>query len=113
MAFGMQIYNDDNTVAYNSVSPGGVFVQYIIMSPGTSDTLNYVYFPLDWASSPGGSTTRAGKRLVIVPMLVGSHRWSISAGFFEANQPPYVSWYNSAIPSGITRTQTILMVFAQ
>ena len=37
MAYGMQIYNEDNTIAYDSSSPGGVFVQFVTL-PNDSTT---------------------------------------------------------------------------
>ena len=119
MAYGMQIYNTDNSLAYDSTSAGGVFVQYIIMPPGDgSITPLYpttVSFPLDWAPGeyiPGGP--QRGRTIMLIPLIIGTHGWDLSMGYYENGAVPRVQWYEDNITApGIERSQTILMVFVK
>lgn len=118
MAYGMKIYNPDNTLAYDSTSPGGTFVQYILMPPtGTVSSTNpaTVNFPLDWAPGeyiPGGP--QRGRTITIQPLVIGSHKWLFSSGYYQSGQVPSLSWYDDPyLPPGISRAQSILMVFVK
>ena len=106
MAYGMKIYYSDNTVAFDSTSPGGVFVKYIILPPGTShiDTNATEYFSSDYV----------GKTLIIYPLVLGSHYWYYDPGYAPSNQAPVLRWYDDRyIAPGVQRKSTILMVLAK
>jgi hypothetical protein len=113
MAYGMQIYNTDNSLAYDSTSPGGVFVKFITM-PGTTtyiDTAKIEYLPFEYAFNPATSTS--AETLIVVPTVYGDHYWSVSYGYSSSGQVPYISWNDKRyMPAFTQRATTILMVFA-
>jgi hypothetical protein len=108
MAYGMQIYNSDNSLAYDSTSPGGVFIRFVVLPPGTS------HVTVETAGKENFTIEYASKTLVIYPLVIGSHYWSLFAGNAGSNQTPNITWYdNTYMPPGESRKQTILMVFAK
>lgn len=119
MAYGMQIYNEDNSLAYDSTSPGGVFVQYIVMPAGNGSVQplypTIVNFPLEWAPGeyiPGGP--QRGREIILIPLIIGTHGWYQSTGYYEAGQQPNVKWFDDTyVAPGIARSQTVLMVFVK
>jgi hypothetical protein len=106
MAYGMKIYNADNTLAYDSTSKGGVFVRYVVLPAGTTyiDTRATVPFGMEYAS----------KTITIFPLVLGSHYWYWFPGSVEGNQTPELSWYDERyMAPSVQRKNTILMVFAK
>lgn len=106
MAYGMKIYNSDDTLAYDSTSPGGVFVRYVVLSAGTSHI-----------DSPGSETFPAayiGRNFVIYPLVLGNHYWYFGNGNIQSGQVPELMWYDDRyIAPGIQRKSTILMVLVK
>lgn len=106
MAYGMTIYNPDGySVAYDSTSPGGVFVQFIVMPITASSTeptivnLNAAYI---------------GKIITLYPLQSGDHTYSFTPGSSESGQVPNVMyWSKNSVADFNSRKQTILMVFAK
>lgn len=113
MAYGMQIYNTDNTLAYDSTSPPGVFVKFITL-PGSTTYINspkIEYLPIEYAFNPATSTS--AETLIVIPTVYGDHTWSVSYGYSSSGQVPYISWYDKPyMPAFTQRSATILMVFA-
>lgn len=103
MAYGMQIYNTNNTLAYDSTSPGGVFVRFILMPPSTTymNSPKVETLPLAYAG-----------RIIIIPTIYGDHTWSVSQGY-PGSQAPEIYWYDKTYSISILRQTTVLMVFAK
>jgi hypothetical protein len=113
MAYGMQIYNTDNSLAYDSTSPGGVFVKFITLPGSTTyiDTAKLEYLPVEYAYNPDTGPT--AEKLIVIPTVYGDHYWTINHGYFSTGQIPYVSWNDKRYMQAFTqRATTILMVFA-
>jgi hypothetical protein len=106
MAYGMQIYNSDNTLAYDSTSPGGVFLRFAELEAG-GDTGTVFYFDL--------GTESLDKTIILYPLFLGDHGFSIIQGNVSSNQNASIAWYNvSATPeTAVARNNTIIMVFAK
>ena len=113
MAYGMQIYNTDNTLAYDSTSPGGVFVKFITLPGSTTyiDTEKREYLPLEYAYNPDSAP--AGEKIIVIPTVYGDHYWTVNHGYYSTGQIPYISWNDKRyMPAFTQRATTILMVFA-
>jgi hypothetical protein len=113
MTYGMQIYNSDNSLAYDSTSPGGVFVKFITLPGSTTyiDTPKIEYLPVEYAYNPDTGPTAT--KLIIIPTVYGDHTWSINHGYFSSGQVPFIAWNDKPyMPAFTQRASTILMVFA-
>jgi hypothetical protein len=112
MAYGMQIYNTDNSLAYDSNSPGGVFIKFITLPGSTTyiDTPKIEYLPLEYAySTVAGSPA---EKIIIIPTKYGDHIWTVNPGYYSTGQIPYLEWYDKRyMPAFTQRATTILMVF--
>ena len=106
MAYGMKIYNPDGySVAYDSTSPGGVFVRFIVM-PITASSSTFTIVDLDAAY--------IGKTITLYPLQSGDHSYSLTPGSSESGQVPNVMYVStSSVADYNSRKQTILMVFAK
>lgn len=104
MAYGMKLVNQDGTTAYDSASPGGVFVRFIVLAVGTST----VQQELDLGSAYRGMI------LQTYPLSSGDHNYYLTQGNVTSGQNPRLFWANTReILDTSTRKQTILMVFAK
>jgi len=101
MAYGLQIYNTDNSLAYDSNSIGGVFLCFAELAAGTVTGLQV--FDLGVQS--------VGKTIILYPLYIGDHTFSVSQGYGQSAQ---ILWANvSGPPDGTNpRNNTIIMVFA-
>jgi hypothetical protein len=103
MSYGMKLVNQDGTLAYDSTSPGGVFVQFVVLPIGSNTDLQTIQLP---------SQYRAMK-LKSFPLSSGDHVYFLSDGNIESGQNPVVIWANRrAVLDTVNRSQTILMIFA-
>lgn len=106
MAYGMQIYNTDNTLAYDSTSQGGVFLRFVELEAGSNTS---TMFEVDLG------TESLGKTIVLYPLFLGDHGFSITQGNVSSGQNAKILWQNvTQAPSGASaRNNTIIMVFAK
>jgi hypothetical protein len=112
MAYGMQIYNTDNSLAYDSTSPGGVFIKFILMPAGTTyiDSPKIELLPVEYAYSPDRGPT--AQKLVVIPTVHGDHNWYVNHGYYSTGQIPYLTWNDKRNVLPFTpRRPTVLMVF--
>ena len=106
MAYGMQIYNSDNSLAYDSTSPGGVFWRCVeLEAGGTTGPVFSVDLGIE----------SQGKTIILYPLFLGDHGFSIIQGNATSNQNGSISWYNVSPTPGtaVARNNTIIMVFAK
>jgi hypothetical protein len=108
MAYGMKIYGPDGySVAFDSTSPGGVFVQFVIL-PTTA--------PTNYTSVISLPATYAKMTIELYPLRSGDHSYYLTQGNPYTGAAPYIT-YQSTISSMAetfeTRTPTILMAFAK
>lgn len=103
MAYGMQIYNIDNTLAYDSTSIGGVFLRFAELEAGTTTGLQF--FDLGVQS--------VGKTIILYPLYIGDHSFSVVQSVISSENAK-ILWSNvSGPPDGTNpRNNTIIMVFA-
>lgn len=102
MAYGMQIYNEDNSLAYDSSSPGGVFVQFVTLpNDGTTGTNIF-----NLSSDYNAMTIQ----LFIVSS--GDHDIYLQQGNPESGQNPKIYW-NNTTNANFLRKPTIIMVLAK
>lgn len=106
MSYGMKIYNPDNTLAYDSTSQGGVFLRFVELEAGSNTS---TMFDLDLG------TQSLGKTIVLYPLFLGDHGFSVTQGNVSSGQNATINWYNATqTPSGASaRNNTIIMVFAK
>lgn len=106
MAYGMQIYNTDNSLAYDSTSQGGVFLRFVELEAGTNTG---TVFTVDLGIES------LGKTIVLYPLFLGDHGFSITQGNVSSGQNATINWYNvTQAPSGAAaRNNTLIMVFAK
>lgn len=104
MSYGMQIYNFDNTLAYDSNSLGGVFLRFAELPAGT--VTGYQILDLGVQS--------LGKTIILYPLFLGDHSFSVQQGNVTSSQNAQILWQNvSGPPDGTNpRNNTIIMVFA-
>lgn len=104
MAYGLQIYNIDNSLAYDSNSIGGVFLRFAELEAGTVTGLQF--FDLGPQS--------LGKTIILFPLYLGDHSFSVQQGNVTSSQNAQILWQNvSGPPDGTNpRNNTIIMVFA-
>ena len=104
MSYGMKIINQDSTVAYDSTSPGGVFVQFVTLPVGTNTSQQTLNLPSQYR----------GMIVTAFPISSGDHTYSVVQGSLENNLPPRILWSNNrATFETFYRRQTILMVLAK
>jgi hypothetical protein len=104
MSYGMKIINQDNTLAYDSTSPGGVFVQFVVLPVGTNTSQQILDLPSQYR----------GNTLVAYPLNSGDHTYFLVQGNVESGQPPRIIWSNRrAVLDTVNRSQTILMILAK
>jgi hypothetical protein len=104
MSYGMKLINQDGTTAYDSTSPGGVFVQFVVLPIGTDTSQQILNLPSQYR----------GMTLTTVPLGSGDHTYFLVQGSLESGQPPRIIWFNNrSSMDTINRRQTILMVFAK
>jgi hypothetical protein len=106
MSYGMKIYYSDNTVAFDSTSPGGVFLKYIELPASTTyiDNLAVEYFSADYI----------GRTLIIYPLILGNHYWFFIPGNAQSGQVPELRWSDDRyIAPGQQRKPTTLMVLVK
>jgi hypothetical protein len=104
MSYGMRIINQDGTTAYDSTSPGGVFVQFAVFPVGTNTDMQILNLPGQYR----------GMNIVTVPITSGDHTYFIIPGNVESEQNPQIWWYNNRNTlDTANRLQTILMVLAK
>lgn len=100
----MQVLNSNGTVAYDSTSPGGVFVRFAIFPVGTSTD----------AQSITLSSAYRGMTITTYPLVSGDHTYYVFNGNIESGQDPQIFWWNKRnVLDTTVRKQTILMVFAK
>lgn len=99
----MKIVNQDNTTAYDSTSPGGVFVQFVTLPADSTTTTNRVNL----------SSAYTGMTIELFPMSSGDHTIFLVQGNTESGQVPAIFWSNNAYSVSTVRKPTILMVFAK
>lgn len=102
MAYGMQIYNADNTLAYDSSSPGGVFVQFITLPTNIPTQSNIINLSSDYN----------GMTIELFILSSGDHNIYLQQGNVESGQNPTIIWSNSSSTT-ILRKPTIIMVLAK
>lgn len=104
MSYGMKIINQDNTVAYDSTSPGGVFVQFVVLPVGTDTSQQLLYLPSQYRAM----------NLVAYPLSSGDHTYFLVNGNVESGQSPLIVWSNRrAVLDTVNRLPTILMILAK
>jgi hypothetical protein len=103
MAYGMKIINQDNTVAYDSTSPGGVFVQFVTLPTNITTSSNIVNL----------SSAYSGMTIELFTLSSGDHSIYLVQGNIESGQNPKIIWDNTSSTTGSVRRPTILMVFAK
>lgn len=108
MPYGMKIYGPDGySVAYDSTSPGGVFVQFVTLSPtAPTNTSTVISLP----------TTYAKMTIELYPLISGDHTYYLTQGNPYTGVAPYVTYqstYASIAETFATRNPTILMAFAK
>lgn len=103
MAYGMKIVNQDNTTAYDSTSPGGVFVQFVTLPADSTTTTNRVNL----------SSAYTGMTIELFTLSSGDHVIFLSQGNPESGQVPAIFWSNQIYSINAVRKPTILMVFAK
>ena len=104
MSYGMKLINQDNTVAYDSTSPGGVFVQFVVLPVGTDTSQQILNLPVQYRAMT----------LTTFPIVSGDHWYFLVQGNIESGQPPRILWSNSRSTfDTFYRRQTVLMVLAK
>lgn len=104
MSYGMKIINQDGTLAYDSTSPGGVFVQFVVLPVGTNTNQQIIDLPLQYR----------GMTLTTFPLASGDHTYFLIQGNVESGQAPRIYWFNNrATLDTVNRLETILMVLAK
>jgi len=104
MSYGMKLIDQDNTVAYDSTSPGGVFVQFVTLPVGTNTSQQILNLPVQYRAMT----------LTTFPMISGDHTYFLVQGNIESGQPPRIIWFNSRSTfDTFYRRPTILMVLAK
>jgi hypothetical protein len=104
MSYGMKLVNADGSVAYDSTSLGGVFVQFVRLTVGTNTDLQLLDLPLQYRSMT----------LTAFPIVSGDHTYFLVQGNTDSGQPPRIIWYNSRSTfDTFYRRETILMVLAK
>lgn len=107
MAYGMKIYGPDGvSVAYDSTSLGGVFVNFVVLlasAPSNSQsvtTLPSIY---------------RGMTIELYPLVSGDHSYFLAQGSVAGGQDPTIYYQSTATIAGdfTTRKPTILMAFAK
>jgi hypothetical protein len=103
MSYGMKIINQDNTLAYDSTSPGGVFVQFVVLPIGANTSQQTVTLPSQYR----------GMNIEAFPLASGDHTYFLVQGNIQSGEPPRILWSNRrAVLDTVNRSQTILMIFA-
>jgi hypothetical protein len=103
MSYGMKLINQDGTTAYDSTSPGGVFVQFVTLPIGTNTSQQTLNLPVQYR----------GMNLIAYPILSGDHTYVLVQGNIQNVDPPRILWSNRrAVLDTVNRSQTILMIFA-
>lgn len=103
MSYGMKLINQDGTTAYDSTSPGGVFVQFVVLPVGTNTSQQTVNLPAQYR----------GMTLEAYPLASGDHTYVLVQGNIDSGQVPRILWSNRrAVLDTVNRSQTILMIFA-
>ena len=103
MSYGMKLINQDGTTAYDSTSPGGVFVQFVVLPIGTNTSQQTVNLPSQYR----------GMTLEAYPLASGDHTYVLVQGNIDSVQVPRILWSNRrAVLDTVNRSQTILMIFA-
>lgn len=102
MAYGMQIYNEDNSLAYDSSSPGGVFVQFVTLPTDIPTQSNII----NLSSSYNGMT------IELFVLSSGSHSIYLQQGNINSGQNPQIIWNNTKSITAV-RKPTIIMVTAK
>jgi hypothetical protein len=104
MSYGMKLVNQDGTLAYDSTSPGGVFVQFVVLPVGTNTSQQILDLPSQYR----------GMNLVAFPLGSGDHTYFLIQGNIESGQPPRIIWFNNrATLDTVNRLQTVLMILAK
>jgi hypothetical protein len=104
MSYGMKLINQDGTLAYDSTSPGGVFVQFVVLPIGTNTDQQILDLPSQYR----------GMNLQAFPLNSGDHTYFLVNGNIESGQPPRIIWSNRrAVLDTVNRLQTVLMIFAK
>jgi len=107
MTYGMKIYGPDGvSVAYDSTSPGGVFVQFVVLlASAPTNSQSVVGFP---------SIYRA-MTIELYPLVSGDHSYYLVQGSVAGGQDAAIYYQSSASIAGdfTTRKPTILMAFAK
>lgn len=104
MSYGMKLINQDGTTAYDSTSPGGVFVQFVTLPVTNSTDAQIVELPSQYRSMS----------LSLFPLASGDHTYFLVQGNVESSQNARIFWYNGrAVLDVVNRLPTILMVFAK
>ena len=107
MAYGMKITGPDGFgTAFDSTSPGGVFVRYAVLST-TVPSSSFSYIDL--------GSTFVGNIITLFPLQSGDHLYELepgsNAGSGQTAKIRYRS--NSNASSNPSRRDTILMVFSR
>ena len=82
MTYGMKIYNPDNSLAYDSTSQGGVFLRFVELEAGSNTG---TMFEVDLG------TESLGKSILLYPLFLGDHGFSITQGNVSSGQNARIS----------------------
>ena len=107
MTYGMKIYGPDGvSVAYDSTSLGGVFVQFVVLLASA---------PTNSQSTITLPSTYRGMRIELYPLVSGDHSYYLAQGSVAGGTDPAVYYQSSSSIAGdfTTRKPTILMAFAK
>jgi len=107
MAYGMKITGPDGFgTAFDSTSPGGVFVRYAILST-TVPSSSFSYIDL--------GSTFVGNIVTLFPLQSGDHLYEFEPGSNESGGQTAKIRYrsNGNASSNPSRRDTILMVFSR
>jgi hypothetical protein len=107
MAYGMKIYGPDGvSVAYDSTSPGGVFIRFVVLLASA---------PTNSQSVTTFSSIYRGMTIELYPLVSGDHSYYLVQGNVAGGLDAaiYYQSSNSIASDFTTRKPTILMAFAK
>ena len=99
----MKVFNANGTTAYDTTSPGGVFVKFQVLPVTAATGSQIVYLPSQFR----------GMSIKLIPLQYGDHTWSAVNGNVESAQDPTIIWSNKNYTINSVRKNTLLMVLAK